>query len=81
MAELADAPDLGSGGYSVRVRVPPLAPNEKEGNMEVKVEKISPARCKVEVTIPKEKVDAEIGNLYRLMQKKARVKGLSLIHI
>ena len=75
MAELADAPDLGSGGYSVRVRVPPLAPNENEGNMEVKVEKISPARCKLEVTIPKEKVDAEIGNLYRLMQKKARVKG------
>jgi len=43
--------------------------------MEVKVEKISPARCKLEVTIPKEKVDAEIGSLYRMMQKKAKIKG------
>jgi len=32
-------------------------------------------KMRLEVTIPKEKVDAEIGSLYRMMQKKAKIKG------
>ena len=33
MAELADAPDLGSGGFSVGVQVPSGAPNSRNPNL------------------------------------------------
>ncbi len=43
--------------------------------MEIHVEEISPAKRKLEVTLPKEEVNAEINSLYQDMRRRARLKG------
>jgi len=43
--------------------------------MEVHVEEISPAKRRLEITVPKEKVEDKINAIYERIRKKAKVKG------
>ncbi|MDL1971378.1 MAG: trigger factor [Candidatus Desulfofervidaceae bacterium] len=43
--------------------------------MEIQVEEISPAKRKLEVKVPKEKVDAELNTIFQNLRKQVRVKG------
>ena len=43
--------------------------------MEVRVEEISPAKRRLEIIVPKERVESKINALYENLRKKAKIKG------
>ena len=63
MAELADAPDLGSGTREgMGVRVPPFAPAH---SMKTEFTDVTETQKTITIEIPSEVVDAEINKVAR----------------
>src|SRR6266705_192137 len=76
VAELADAPDLGSGSRkALGVRLPPFAPEERGSLMKTEFVDVNETRKNVRVEIPSDVVNAEIDRIARGYSKKARVPG------
>ena len=80
MAELADAPDLGSGGRkALGVRLPPFAnlrlADDRATPMKTEYIDVSDTQKNLVVEIPSKVVDAEIDKVARDYSKAARVPG------
>src|ERR1700720_4175836 len=74
VAELADAPDLGSGSRkAMGVRLPPFA--NPLNAMKTEFADVNETRKNVRVEIPSDVVDAEIDRIARDYSKKARIPG------
>src|SRR4051812_11916764 len=73
VAELADAPDLGSGTRKgMGVRVPPFAFHLP---MKTEFQDVSETQKKITIEIPSDVVDAEIDRVARGYSKQARLPG------
>src|SRR6202023_1008800 len=79
VAELADAPDLGSGSRkALGVRVPPFAPAfapDVYASMKTEFVDVNETRKNLRVEIPTDIVNAEIDRIARDYSRKARIPG------
>jgi trigger factor len=84
VAELADAPDLGSGARKgVGVRVPPFAPFNYGVSLEVQVQKeqTSPVECELKVAVASSIMTDKIASALDDLTTKIRLPGFRPGHI
>ena len=76
MAELVDAPDLGSGARKgVGVRVPPFAHSKAIYRVKTNVVEKGKWERELEVEVPAERIDGEVNKAYKKYQKSIQVPG------